>query len=133
MKYLLKESQINKFIERAIQETIQELRDECEDYDGGAEPGEWYNWDDCDAVNILEKLVISSIENDGINKSILTGRVHHRFIVWVNVYYNSLIGRLQYDWDSMADLLKFRIMQKYKIMVTVRIEEANNTNTNPQW
>ena len=61
MKYLLKESQINKFIERAIQETIQELRDECEDYDEATEPGEWYNWDDCDAVNILEKLVINGI------------------------------------------------------------------------
>jgi len=33
----------------------------------------------------------------------------------------------------MADLLKFRIMQKYKIMVTIRIEETNNTNTNIQW
>jgi hypothetical protein len=132
MKYLLKESQINKLIERAIQETIQELRDECEDYDGGAEPGEWYNWDDCDAVNILEKLVINSIENDGINKSTVTGRVHHRFIVWVNVYYRSL-GRLQYDWDSMADLLRFRIMQKYKIMLTIRVQEEINTKTNPQW
>ena len=133
MKYLLKESQINKFIERAIQETIQELRDECEDYDEGSEPGEWYNWDDCDAVNILEKLVINDIENDGINKGIRSGKVHHRFIVRANVYYNSLIGNLHYDWDDMAGLLKFRIFQKYKIMVTIIIEEANNTNTNPQW
>lgn len=132
MKYLLKESQINKFIERAIQETIQELRDECEDYDEDGEPGEWYNLDDCDAVYFLEKLVINDIENDGINKSTVTGRVHHRFIVWVNVYYNSL-GRLEYDWDSMANLLRFRIMQKYKIMLTIRVQEEINTKTNPQW
>lgn len=132
MKYLLKESQINKFIERAIQETIQELRDECEDYDGDGEPGEWYNLDDCDAVYFLEKLVINNIENDGINKSTITGRVHHRFIVWVNVYYNSL-GRLEYDWDSMANLLRFRIMQKYKIMLTIRVQEEINTKTNQQW
>lgn len=132
MKYLLKESQINKLIERAIQETIQELRDECEDYDGDGEPGEWYNLDDCDAVYFLEKLVINNIENDGINKSTITGRVHHRFIVWVNVYYNSL-GRLGYDWDSMANLLRFRIMQKYKIMLTIRVQEEINTKTNPQW
>lgn len=132
MKYLLKESQINKLIERAIQETIQELRDECDDYDGDGEPGEWYNFDDCDAVYFLEKLVINDIENDGINKSIITGRVHHRFIVWVNVYYNSL-GRLEYDWDSMANLLRFRIMQKYKIMLTIRVQEEINTKTNPQW
>lgn len=133
MKYLLKESQINKFIERTIQETIQELRNECDDYDEDAEPGDWYNWDDCDAVNILEKLVINDIENDGINKSIATGRVHHRFIVWVNVYYNSLIGMSQYDWDNMANLLSFRIMQKYKIMLTIRVQEEINTNKNPQW
>lgn len=132
MKYLLKESQINKFIERAVQETIQELRDECEDYDEDGEPGEWYNLDDCDAVYFLEKLVINDIENDGINKSTVTGRVHHRFIVWVNVYYNSL-GRLEYDWDSMANLLRFRIMQKYKIMLTIRVQEEINTKTNPQW
>jgi len=133
MKYLLKESQINKFIERAIQETIQELRDECEDYDEDAESGEWYNWDDCDAVNILEKLVINDIENDGINKSFVTGRVYHSFIVWVNVYYNSLIGNLYYDWNIMANLLSFRIMQKYKIMLKIRVQEEINTNTNPQW
>lgn len=132
MKYLLKESQINKFIERAIQETIQELRDECDDYDGDGEPGEWYNLDDCDAVYFLEKLVINNIENDGINKSIRSGKVHHRFIVRANVYYNS-IGNLHYDWDDMAGLLKFRIFQKYKIMVTIRFQEEINTKTNPQW
>jgi hypothetical protein len=132
MKYLLTESQINKFVDRIIQETIQELRDECEDYDEATEPGEWYNWDDCDAVYWLEKLVINNIENDGINKSTVTGKVHHRFIVWVNVYYHSL-GRLQYDWDSMADLLKFRIFQKYKIVLQIRIEGETNTKTNVQW
>lgn len=133
MKYLLKESQINKFIERAIQETIQELRDECEDYDEDAEYGDWYMRDDCDAVNILEKLVINDIENDGIYKPMASDKVYHRFIVWVNVYYNSLIGNLHYDWDDMADLLNFRIYQKYKIRLTIRVQEEINTNTNPQW
>jgi hypothetical protein len=30
MKYLLTESQINKFIDQVIQETLQEIKDKCE-------------------------------------------------------------------------------------------------------
>lgn len=130
MKYLLKESQINKFIERFIQETIQELRDECEDYDG---PGEWYTWDDCDAVDILEKLVVNDIETTEPHKTTLSDKVYPKFIVWTNIYYHSLMGNVRYDWDNMASLLMFRIFQKYKIVLQIIPQKKINTNTNVQW
>ena len=133
MKYLLTESQINKFIDQVIQETIQELRDECEDYDEATEPGDWYNWDDCDAVYILEKLVVNDIETTEPYKTILSDRVYPKYIVWTNIYYHSLMGNVRYDWDNMASLLMFRIFQKYKIVLQIIPQKKINTNTNVQW
>ena len=142
MKYLITESQVNKFIDRMIQETIQELRDECVDYDEDQEPGDWYNWDDCDAVDILEELVVNDIEtldphkglpNNLGNYAHSNGKVYPTFNVWVSVYYYSLRSNIGYDWDEMAYLLKRRIFQKYKIILLIRMREWTNTNTNIQW
>lgn len=129
MKYLLTETQIDKFVNRMIQETIQELRDECEDYD---EIGEWFNWDDCDGIDTVEKIVLNDVENAEPSKN-LDGGIYHTFIARITIYYNSIFNR--YDFSDLSGVLTYRIFQKYKIRVKIKIQEEINTrqDSNPQW
>jgi hypothetical protein len=130
MKYLLTESQINKFINKMIQSTIQELREECEDRDESLEPGEWYNWSDCDLVDSLEKIVVNDIEKRE-TKSDYYGSFHPAFTVLVSIYYNSIFAAQ--DFNDLRGVLHYRIFQKYRMKLYIIIEEEINTKTNREW
>jgi hypothetical protein len=131
MKYLLTESQINKFINRIIQETINELQEECEDYDESLESGDWYNWRDCDYMESFEKLVINDIEKIESIPDFQTGSVYPTFRIWVNIYYSSISPSL--DFIDLRGVLHYRIFQKYKMKLHIVIQEEINTNKNREW
>lgn len=131
MKYLLTESQINKFINRIIQETINELQEECEDYDESLESGDWYNWRDCDYMESFEKLVINDIEKIESIPDFQTGSVYPTFRIWVNIYYSSISPSI--DFIGLRGVLHYRIFQKYKIKLHIVIQEEINTNKNREW
>ena len=58
MKYLITENKLNSFTQRIINDTVTEFRNVCEDYDESQEPGDWYNWDDCDSLESIEKIKV---------------------------------------------------------------------------
>lgn len=130
MKYLLTESQINKFIDRIIQETLQELKDVCEDYDETQSPGDWYNWDDCDLANQIVKIVVNDVEKEEVKPN-SQGKVYPRFRVWINVYYTSIFDEI--NLYNIGYVIGYRIQQKYKIKVNISVQEEFNVNTDRNW
>jgi len=129
MKYLITESQFTNTIKRFIISTLNELKNQCEDYDESQAPGDWYNWDDCDVANLIDRIEIKNIEKQESIKNYY-GKKYPRFIVWVNVYYYSIFAAV--DTDNVAYVLAERIFEKYKIRLTIRVEENINTNTDRQ-
>lgn len=130
MKFIISESQQDKFINHAIQETIKELRNVCEDYDEGTEPGEWFNWDDCDLVEGLEKMEVVEIQKVETTPN-LQGKNYPRFRVWVDIYYYTIFERR--DYESLRHAINYRVFQKYKIDLIINSHEEWNTNKNRNW
>jgi hypothetical protein len=130
MKYLITESQTNRFVEKITQDTLQELQDVCEDYDESQEPGDWYNWDDCDFANQIVKIVVNDVEKQESTPNLL-GNNYPTFRVWINVYYTSIFYNS--GMDNIGYVLADRIFEKYKIRVIVSVEEEINVNTDRNW
>jgi hypothetical protein len=130
MKYLITESQTNRFVEKITQDTLQELQDVCEDYDESQEPGNWYNWDDCDVVNQIVKIVVNDVEKQE-SKPNLSGNNYPTFRVWINVYYTSIFNDI--GLYNIGYVLEYRIFQKYKIKVRFITQEEFNVNTDRNW
>lgn len=130
MKYLITESQTNRFIEKIIQQTLQELKDVCEDYDETQSPGDWYNWDDCDLANQIVKIVVNDVEKQE-SKPNLSGNSYPIFRVLVNTYYYS--GFATMDTTNIEYVLAYRIFEKYKIKVNLSVQEEFNVNTDRNW
>lgn len=130
MKYLITESQTNRFLEKITYDTLQELKDVCEDYDEDQEPGNWYNWDDCDLANQIVKIVVNKVEKQE-SKPNLSGNKYPTFRVWINVYYYNVFAAM--DTTNIEYLLAYRIFQKYKIKVNISVEEEFNINTDRNW
>jgi hypothetical protein len=129
MKYLLTESQINKFIDQVIQETLQEIKDKCEVPDADTWPG-WLNFDDCDVANQIVKIVVNDVEKEEVKPN-LQGKFYPRFRVWVNLYYTSLFTEI--GQHNIGYVISYRILQKYKIKLNVLVQEEFNINTDRQW
>lgn len=124
MKFIISESQQDKFINHVIQETINELRNVCEDYDDATAPGEWYNWDDCDLVENLEKINVVKTEKVE-TKPNLQGKNYPRFRVWVDIYYSSIFPSL--DYENLRNVINYRVFQKYKMDLIINSNEEWNT------
>lgn len=129
MKIIITESQQDKFINHAIQETITELKNECEKLDDG-EDGEWFRWYDCDLVESLEKMEVVEIERVETTPN-LQGKNYPRFKVWVDIYYYYIFDSR--DYESLRHAINYRVFQKYKMDLIIYSHEEWNTNTNRNW
>ena len=125
MKYIITESKINSLFDKVLQHTLEELKDVCKDYDEGEDPGDWYNWDDCDKVELIEKITINSTKQTdfyGVNKK--------GFIISVDIDFSSI--RFE-DFSDVIYVIQQRMKDKIKILLILRIREQWNTNKNPNW
>lgn len=129
MKFIITESQQDNFINRAIQETIKELKNECEKLDDG-EDGDWFSWYDCDLVESLEKIKVVEIEKVETTPN-LQGKNYPRFRVWVDIYYYSIFESR--DYESLRHVINYRVFQKYKMDLIINSHEEWNTNINRNW
>lgn len=125
MKYIITESRISSLFDKVIQHTLQELKDVCEDYDEGTEPGDWYNWDDCDQVELIEKITIN-----GIKKTNLYGDSNTGFIISVDIHFNHINFT---DFSDVIYAIQQRMKDKIKIPVILRLNEQWNTRENKDW
>lgn len=112
MKYIITESQKDKFITNTIQLTLDELKLACENDEDQAE---WYDLRTCEYVDDIEKIVINDIEKTNSNLSFI-GMKYPTFIVWVNVHYSSIFSRE--NTEAINDIAH-RIFQKYKIKLKI--------------
>ena len=128
MKYLITENQFHSTINKVFQQTVNEIKNFCEVPYAETFP-DWLGFDDCDQINIIEKIEINNIEKEK-SKSNVLGEKYPTFIVWVKIYYDTTRF---YDFDDLKFTISDRIFKKYKIRVNVRIQEEINTNTNPNW
>lgn len=128
MKYLITESQTNRFFEKIIQQTLQELKDVCEDYDEAQSPGDWYNWDDCDSLESIEKIEVVNVQNLKLTKGL---KKYPTFGVDINIHFSNVFTSK--DFSDFLIVLANRIKQKYKITLMFNENELINTNTNRQW
>ena len=129
MKFIISESQQDNFINRAIQETIKELKNECEKLNDGGD-GDWFSWYDCDLVESLEKIKVVEIEKVETTPN-LQGKNYPRFRVWVDIYYYSIFESR--DHESLRHVINYRVFQKYKMDLIINSHEEWNTNTNRNW
>ena len=129
MKFIITESQQDNFINRVIQETINELKNECEKLNDG-EDGDWFNWTDCDLVEGLEKIKVVEIGKVKTTPN-LQGKNYPRFRVWIDIYYYSIFGSR--DYESLRHVINYRVFQKYKMDLIINSHVEWNTNTNRNW
>lgn len=129
MKIIITESQQQNFINRAIQETITELKNECKKLDDG-EDGDWFRWYDCDLVENLEKMEVVEIQKVETTPN-LQGKNYPRFRVWVDIYYYTIFERR--DYESLRHAINYRVFQKYKMDLIINRNDEFNTNTNRNW
>ena len=125
MKYLITENRLNYLTQRIIDETFDEFKNVCEDYDESQEPGDWYNWDDCDSVELIEKITINSTKQTDFYGAYKKG-----FIISVDIEFSSI--RFE-DFSDVIYVIQQRMKDKIKIPLILRIGEQWNTNKNPNW
>lgn len=125
MKYIITESKINSLFDKVLQHTLEELKDVCKDYDEGEAPGDWYTWDDCDSVELIEKITINSTKQTDFYGADKKG-----FIISVDIEFSSI--RFE-DFSDVIYVIQQRMKDKIKIPLILRIGEQWNTNKNPNW
>lgn len=124
MKYIITESKINSLFDKVLQHTLEELKDVCKDYDADTFP-DWLGFDDCDSVELIEKITINSTKQTdfyGPNKK--------GFIISVDIEFSSI--RFE-DFSELIYVIQQRMKDKIKIPLILRIGEQWNTNKNQNW
>lgn len=124
MKYIITESKINSLFDKVLQHTLKELKDVCKDYDADTFPN-WLGFDDCDSVELIEKITINSTKQTdfyGPNKK--------GFIISVDIEFSSIKFE---DFSELIYVIQQRMKDKIKIPLILRIGEQWNTKKNPNW
>jgi hypothetical protein len=129
MKVLITENQSYSVVNKIIQDTFNYLKNGCYGYDEGQEPGDDYNWDDCDLINVIDKIVLNDIEKLEPNQNFNNNK-YPTFAAWVNIYYDSIFNT---NFDNLESVFNHIIYQKYKLKIKLRIQEEINTNKNRNW
>jgi hypothetical protein len=129
MKYLITEGQFDSVVQKLINNTLNEFRDVCEDYDEGTYPPDFLNWDDCDTLESIEKIEVVNTQTQkpakGFTKNYPTIGVD------IDIYFSNIF--VSKDFSDFLIALAYRINQKYRVQLNLNENELINTNTNRQW
>ena len=129
MKYLITENRLNSLTQRIIDETFDEFKNVCEDYDESQEPGDWYNWDDCDSLESIEKIKVVNTQTLTLIKGF--EKQYPTFGVDIDIHFSSIFA--SQDFSDFLIALAYRVKQKYKVDLMFRENESINTNTERNW
>ena len=129
MKYLITENRLNYLTQRIIDETFDEFKNVCEDYDESQEPGDWYNWDDCDSLESIEKIKVVNTQTLTLIKGF--EKQYPTFGVDIDIHFSSIFA--SQDFSDFLISLAYRIRQKYKVTLMFNENESINTNTERNW
>ena len=124
MKYIITESKINSLFDIVLQDTLEELKDVCKDYDADTFPN-WLGFDDCDSVELIEKITINSTKQTDFYGADKKG-----FIISVDIDFSSI--RFE-DFSDVIYVIQQRMKDKIKMPLILRIGEQWNTNKNREW
>ena len=129
MKYLITENRLNSLTQRIIDETFDEFKNVCEDYDESQEPGDWYNWDDCDSLESIEKIKVVNTQTLTLIKGY--EKQYPTFGVDIDIHFSSIFA--SQDFSDFLIALAYSVKQKYKVDLMFRENESINTNTERNW
>jgi hypothetical protein len=124
MKYVITESKINSLFDKVLQHTLQELKDVCKNPDTDTFPN-WLGFDDCDSVELIEKITINSTKQTDFY-----GTNRNGFIISVDIDFSSIKFE---DFSDLIYVIQQRMKDKIKIPLILRIREQWNINKNPNW
>jgi hypothetical protein len=128
MKYLITENRLNSLTQRIIDETFDEFKNVCEDYDADSWP-DWLSFDDCDSLESIEKIKVVNTQTLTLIKGL--EKQYPTFGVDIDIHFSSIFA--SQDFSDFLIALAYRVKQKYKVDLMFRENESINTNTNRNW